>query len=81
MCSEYERGIRDAIRWRMTHHEKFTAEPGEPRTENGHYRSCMVPDRAMLKGSADYTERMIWIVQEFAVSAMARQPQSQTGQE
>lgn len=73
--SDYERGIRDAIRWRMTHIERFSADAGEPRTEDGYYRIAMVPDRTepgeLLTGSADYRERMIGIVSDFAVAALA----------
>lgn len=74
--TDYERGIRDAIRWRMTHIERFTSEPGEPRTENGHYRISMVQDRTrpgeMLTGSAEHRERAIGLAQNFAVAALLK---------
>ena len=72
--SEYERGIRDGVRFRMTHVEQFTAELGEPRTENGHYHIAMVPDRVvinMLPASASHHERMIGIVSDLAVAALS----------
>lgn len=72
--TDYERGVRDAIRWRMTHIERFTSDEGQPRTENDAYRISMKPDRVqpgeMLPGSREHRERMIGIVSDFAVAAL-----------
>jgi hypothetical protein len=72
--TDYERGVRDAIRYHLTHTEVYRSEPGEPRTNNGEYRILFEPDRVnageLTVGSAAHREHMIELWQAAAVAAL-----------
>ena len=67
--TDYERGIRDAIMYRMTHIETMRAEPGEPRTENDHYRISFEQDRV---SPSEHAQRMVALWQAAAVAALIK---------
>lgn len=76
--TEYERGIRDAIRYRMTHKERWS----ESQTENSEryddtYFFSVVPDRVnpgeLLPGSSSHRDRMIELVTRAAIHKLITQ--------
>ena len=72
MMSEYERGLRDGVNWARLTYELYEAIPGEPRTENGHYKISFIHRTSdnTVKGTLDYIKRMSEIAQNACVSEL-----------